>query len=73
MPSPGPGPWSRPRCGAAARSRLRPPPRTLAEALPVAAEHLAFCPDSVWQGSGTVRDYAAEALVGAAHWSFWWD
>ncbi|WP_285545827.1 DUF4253 domain-containing protein [Streptomyces lavendulae] len=49
------------------------PPRTLAEALPVAAEHFAFCPDNVWQGSGTVRDYAAEALVGAAHWSFWWD
>ncbi|MFE1553384.1 DUF4253 domain-containing protein [Streptomyces sp. NPDC058734] len=52
---------------------MRPPPCTLAEALPVAAEHFAFCPDSVWQGSGTVRDYAAEALVGAAHWSFWWD
>ncbi|MFD0353839.1 DUF4253 domain-containing protein [Streptomyces sp. NPDC127110] len=49
------------------------PPRTLAEALPVAAEHFAFCPDNVWQGSGTVRDYAAEALVGEAHWSFWWD
>ncbi|MFJ3879553.1 DUF4253 domain-containing protein [Streptomyces sp. NPDC090077] len=49
------------------------PPRSLAEALPVAAEHFAFCPDYVWQGSGTVRDYAAEALVGAAHWSFWWD
>ncbi|MGE7389396.1 DUF4253 domain-containing protein, partial [Streptomyces sp. NPDC004126] len=49
------------------------PPRTLAEALPVAAEHFAFCPDNVRQGSGTVRDYAAEALVGAAHWSFWWD
>ncbi|MEV7522126.1 DUF4253 domain-containing protein [Streptomyces sp. NPDC091371] len=49
------------------------PPRTLAQALPVAAEHFAFCPDNVWQGSGTVRDYAEEAIVGSAHWSFWWD
>ncbi|AZM89255.1 MULTISPECIES: DUF4253 domain-containing protein [Streptomyces] len=49
------------------------PPRTLAEALPVAAEHFAFCPDNVRQGSGTVRAYAAQALVGTAHWSFWWD
>ncbi|MFD7262460.1 DUF4253 domain-containing protein [Streptomyces sp. NPDC059874] len=49
------------------------PPRTLVEALPVAAEHFAFCPDNVWQGSGTVRDYAEEALVGSTHWSFWWD
>uniref|UniRef100_A0AAU2JR21 DUF4253 domain-containing protein n=1 Tax=Streptomyces sp. NBC_00049 TaxID=2903617 RepID=A0AAU2JR21_9ACTN len=49
------------------------PPRTLAEAIPLAAEHFAFCPDNVWQGSGTVRDYAQEALVGSDHWSFWWD
>ncbi|MFI8498164.1 DUF4253 domain-containing protein [Streptomyces sp. NPDC085524] len=49
------------------------PPRTTAEALPVAAEHFAFCPDNVWQGSGTVRDYAEEALTGNDHWSFWWD
>ncbi|MEU9231466.1 DUF4253 domain-containing protein [Streptomyces subrutilus] len=49
------------------------PPRTLAEALPLAAEHFAFCPDNVWQGSGTLRAYAEEALVGSAHWSFWWD
>lgn len=49
------------------------PPRTLAEALPAAAEHLAFCPDNVWQGAGSVRAYAAEVLVGLAHWSFCWD
>ncbi|MFE3556337.1 DUF4253 domain-containing protein [Streptomyces sp. NPDC059193] len=49
------------------------PPRTLAEALPLAAEHFAFAPDNVWQGSGTVRDYAQEALIGSTHWSFWWD
>ncbi|MEU9251334.1 DUF4253 domain-containing protein [Streptomyces sp. NPDC048270] len=49
------------------------PPRTLADALPVAAEHFAFAPDNVWQGSGSVRAYAEEAVAGAAHWSFWWD
>ncbi|MFE2166330.1 DUF4253 domain-containing protein [Streptomyces sp. NPDC059447] len=49
------------------------PPRTLVEALPVAAEHFAFCPDNVRQGSGTVRAYAEEALIGRDHWSFWWD
>ncbi|MFD9336701.1 DUF4253 domain-containing protein [Streptomyces sp. NPDC060028] len=49
------------------------PPRTLAEALPVAAEHFAFCPDNVWQGSGSIRAYAEEALTGNDHWAFWWD
>ncbi|WP_272258090.1 DUF4253 domain-containing protein [Streptomyces xanthophaeus] len=49
------------------------PPRTTAGALPVAAEHFAFCPDNVWQGSGSLRAYADEALVDAAHWAFWWD
>ncbi|UQX01259.1 DUF4253 domain-containing protein [Streptomyces sp. RerS4] len=49
------------------------PPRTPAEALAVAAEHFAFCPDNVWQGSGTVAAYAEEAVVGQSHWSFWWD
>ncbi|MEV6956490.1 DUF4253 domain-containing protein [Streptomyces sp. NPDC051183] len=49
------------------------PPRTRAEALAVAAEHFAFCPDNVWQGSGSIRAYADEALTGSAHWSFWWD
>ncbi len=49
------------------------PPRTLAHALPVAAEHFAFAPDNIWQGAGSVRAYAEEAVVGATHWSFWWD
>ncbi|MFJ8017499.1 DUF4253 domain-containing protein [Streptomyces sp. NPDC096339] len=49
------------------------PPRTPVEALPVAAEHFAFCPDNVRQGSGTIRAYAEEALIGTDHWSFWWD
>ncbi|MEV7583268.1 DUF4253 domain-containing protein [Streptomyces erythrochromogenes] len=49
------------------------PPRTLAEALAVAAEHFAFCPDNIWQGYESIRVYAEEALVGNAHWTFWWD
>lgn len=48
------------------------PPATLAEALPLAAEHTAFCPDLVFQGSGSLTAYAEE-LVGAHQWSFWWD
>ncbi|MGW7449375.1 DUF4253 domain-containing protein [Kitasatospora sp. NPDC054795] len=48
------------------------PPATLAEALPLAAEHTAFCPDLVFQGTGSLTEYA-EGLVGAHQWSFWWD
>ncbi|RZU36627.1 uncharacterized protein DUF4253 [Streptomyces sp. BK022] len=49
------------------------PPRTLEEALAVAAEHFAFCPDNIWQGYESIREYAEDALVGKAHWTFWWD
>lgn len=49
-----------------------PLPSTAA-ALPVAAEHFAFCPDNVWQGSGSLRAYADEAVTGSGHWGFWWD
>ena len=38
----------------------------------VAAEHFAFCADNVYQGAGSIREYAAE-LPGAGRWSFWWD
>lgn len=50
------------------------PPTTLDEALRVAAEHFAFCPDNVWQGMGpyTLAAYA-EGLVDAEGWHFWWD
>ncbi|WP_030756999.1 MULTISPECIES: DUF4253 domain-containing protein [unclassified Streptomyces] len=49
------------------------PPRTTAHALPVAAEHFAFSPDNIWQGSGSIRAYADEAVTGSNHWGFWWD
>jgi hypothetical protein len=48
------------------------PPRTEDDALHVAAEHFAFCPDNVWQGSGTLTDYARD-ILGERTWGFWWD
>jgi hypothetical protein len=42
------------------------------EAFAVAAEHFALCSDNVYQGAGSIREYAAE-LPGAAWWAFWWD
>ncbi|MFJ7588065.1 DUF4253 domain-containing protein [Streptomyces sp. NPDC097617] len=49
------------------------PPRTVAHALPVAAEHFAVSPDNIRQGSGSIRAYADEAVTGSSHWGFWWD
>ncbi|UUU24156.1 DUF4253 domain-containing protein [Streptomyces sp. DSM 40750] len=50
------------------------PPTTEAEAEAVAAEHFAFCPDNIWQGTadGTRQTYA-RTLLGERTWSFWWD
>jgi len=52
------------------------PPRTHADALRVAAEHFAFCPDQqdpqdghTWYG---LEDYAAKILHERT-WRFWWD
>ncbi|MBW4718358.1 DUF4253 domain-containing protein [Saccharothrix sp. SC076] len=50
------------------------PPATREEALRVAAEHFAFCPDNVWQSrdAQTLAAYA-DRLVGERSWAFWWD
>lgn len=48
------------------------PPVDEEHALHVAAEHFAFCPDNVWQGSGSLREYA-KALLDQPLWAFWWD
>jgi hypothetical protein len=48
------------------------PPATDEEALTVAAEHFAVCPDNVWQNAVSFRDYAAE-IKGRNVWAFWWD
>jgi hypothetical protein len=50
------------------------PPRTLAEAEAIAAEHYAFCPDNIDQSShGSLRAYAEREVLGAHAWQFWWD
>ncbi|MFE9443386.1 DUF4253 domain-containing protein [Streptomyces sp. NPDC006602] len=44
-----------------------------AEAEAIAAEHLAFCPDTIWQTDpGDLVSYA-KTLIGERSWSFWWD
>jgi hypothetical protein len=48
------------------------PPMTIDDALPIAAEHYAFCPDTVDQGVGTIRALAEE-LTASIRWRFWWD
>jgi hypothetical protein len=50
------------------------PPTTLVEAEALAAEHFAFCPDNIWQGSdSTLRAYAEHQLLDQPAWHFWWD
>ncbi|WP_329492855.1 DUF4253 domain-containing protein [Kitasatospora herbaricolor] len=48
------------------------PPGNFDEALLVAAEHLALCPDNILQGVGALSVYA-EHLVEADNWTLWWD
>ncbi|WP_416902450.1 DUF4253 domain-containing protein [Micromonospora echinospora] len=48
------------------------PPTSPEHALRVAAEHFAFCPDNIRQGSGTLAAYA-EQIRGMNCWAFWWD
>ena len=50
------------------------PPTTLVEAEALAAEHFAFCPDNIWQGSdATLTAYAEHQLLNQQAWHFWWD
>lgn len=50
------------------------PPATVAEAESIAAEHFAFCPDNITQGThNTLRAYAEHELLAKQTWSFWWD
>jgi hypothetical protein len=49
------------------------PPTSDTDAIHVAAEHFAFCPDNIWQSATTnLIDYAKQ-LIDATTWSFWWD
>ncbi|MEV6680475.1 DUF4253 domain-containing protein [Streptomyces erythrochromogenes] len=49
------------------------PPNGLDEALTVAAEHFAFCPDTIWQGARPTLAAHAEHLIDLNCWEFWWD
>ncbi|MEU6278053.1 DUF4253 domain-containing protein [Streptomyces populi] len=50
------------------------PPATAAEAEAIAAEHFAFCPDTIGQGDhDTLREYAEHEVLNGRVWSFWWD
>lgn len=50
------------------------PPADREQALRVAAEHFAFCPDNLWQAApGTTLASYAEQLVDSDSWAFWWD
>ncbi len=48
------------------------PPQDEKTATALAVEHCAFCPDNIWQGPGTLGEYA-KTLVGSRTWMFWWD
>jgi hypothetical protein len=48
------------------------PAQTREEALSLALDQFAFCPDIVGQGTETIERLAAE-LIGARYWFFWWD
>ena len=48
------------------------PPRTPEQALAVAVEHHALCPDTVMQGTHTLRALADD-LLDQPLWVFWWD
>ncbi|MFF6917781.1 DUF4253 domain-containing protein [Streptomyces sp. NPDC012466] len=50
------------------------PPRTPAAARAVAAEHFAFCPDNIHQGTHpTLPAYAEHQVLNQRAWHFWWD
>ncbi|GAA2763852.1 DUF4253 domain-containing protein [Streptomyces paradoxus] len=50
------------------------PPATPAAAEAVAAEHFAFCPDNIHQGTDpTLRAYAEHQVLNQPVWHFWWD
>ncbi|MFE5722718.1 DUF4253 domain-containing protein [Streptomyces erythrochromogenes] len=49
------------------------PPNGLDDALAMAAEHFAFCPDNIWQGAHPTLASYAENLIDLNCWEFWWD
>jgi len=51
---------------------VKKPPQTKEEALALAKEQFIYCPDIVFQGTGTISNLAA-SLINAENWYFWWD
>lgn len=49
------------------------PPICAHDALLVAAEHFAFCPDTIWQGAHPTLAAYAEHITDLNCWEFWWD
>ncbi|MEU6841753.1 DUF4253 domain-containing protein [Streptomyces sp. NPDC046716] len=49
------------------------PPTRIEDASALAAEHFAFCPDNIWQGSHPDLASYAEGLIDLNYWTFWWD
>ena len=49
------------------------PPTSMEQALRVAAEHFALCPDSVWQSCHDNLEKYAASILNQNGWSFWWD
>lgn len=50
------------------------PPSTAPQAEAVAAEHFAFCPDTIRRGNHTnLREYARDEILHEKTWTFWWD
>jgi Domain of unknown function (DUF4253) len=52
--------------------RVARPVDTREQAIALALEHFAYCPDAILQGAETVERLAAE-LLGLRYWLFWWD
>ena len=52
--------------------RVDRPPTTRDAASQIALEHYTFAPDVVEQGAGSIGHLAA-SLMGAGHWTLWWD
>ncbi|WP_318218609.1 DUF4253 domain-containing protein [Streptomyces sp. SCL15-6] len=48
------------------------PPHRREDALCIAAEHFAFCPDNIWQGTHHDLAAYAEELVHLNYWALWW-
>lgn len=47
-------------------------PIAKSQAIDVALEHFAYCPDYIYQGYGTIAN-AASSICDSSIWEFWWD